>query len=189
MRHGSEGHHSAIDALDQVSQGGRNLLHTKFQMLSIFSCRIFRLLLSWQKQFLYIHSFNLSTSSAGVFSLDFFLPFCLFLGRGLICVGFPQGDPSLPTGADGKALQRQGRNESLVAPPGEEVGSWGIDGIVGDGVGVDPWVASQVDPFMSSLREALLRHRPADVPAYVSAFSADRQRQRQLQREKETVLT
>lgn len=48
---------------------------------------------------------------------------------------------------------------------------------------VDPWVASQVDPFMSSLREALLRDRPANVPAYVFAFSADREHQR----EKEAV--
>lgn len=71
-------------------------------------------------------------------------------------------------------------------PLGKEGGGGGVaaDGIVGDGVGVDPWVASQVEPFMSSLREALLRDRPVDIPAYVSVFSADRRRRR----EKETVL-
>lgn len=48
-------------------------------------------------------------------------------------------------------------------------------GVVAGGADVEPWVASQVDPFMSALRQALLRDRPGDVSAYASAFAADRQ--------------
>lgn len=83
---------------------------------------------------------------------------------------------SIPT--DDQALPREGGKLPPDVSLGKEGGrGGGVDGAV-DGVVVDPWVASQVDPFMSSLREALLRDRPPDVPAYVSDFSADRQRQR-----------
>lgn len=73
-----------------------------------------------------------------------------------------------------------GEEQSLHVPSGEGGGGrGGVDGTVGDGAGVvDPWVASHVDPFMSSLREALLRDRPSNVPAYVSSFSADCQRKK-----------
>lgn len=118
--------------------------------------------------------------------------FCLFIswcGRDLICFDLNvQADPPPSTPTVGKALPRPGGgNRPLDVPLGTEGGGGGVvDGIVRDGVGVDPWVASQVEPFMSSLREALLRDRPADIPGYVSAFSADRQHRRQ--REKGTVL-
>lgn len=49
----------------------------------------------------------------------------------------------------------------------------GSGGGGGGADGVEPWVASQVDPFMSALRLALLRDRPKDVPAYASMFSAN----------------
>ncbi|CAM9619568.1 unnamed protein product, partial [Ectocarpus sp. 13 AM-2016] len=40
------------------------------------------------------------------------------------------------------------------------------------------WAATHVDPFISTLRRDLLRDRPADVPAYVSAFSTHWQQER-----------
>lgn len=104
--------------------------------------------------------------------------FCRFISwnwsRHDLCRSSTQADPPPSTRGDGKA----GGEQPLNVPPGKGGGGGRADdGIVDGGVGVDPWVASQVDPFMSSLREALLRDRPADVPAYAFAFSADRQNQ------------
>lgn len=43
----------------------------------------------------------------------------------------------------------------------------------GDETQGDPWVLSEVDPFVLALRRALLRDRPADLSAYVAEFAAD----------------
>lgn len=37
--------------------------------------------------------------------------------------------------------------------------------------GANEWVASEVDPFLSAMREAILRERPVDVPAFASNFA------------------
>ncbi len=75
----------------------------------------------------------------------------------------------------GATLQTEQRKNTLVAPSGEGDGRR-PEGIISGSVGADPWVVSEVDPFLTALRQTLLRDRPADVPAAASAFSADWQR-------------
>lgn len=75
----------------------------------------------------------------------------------------------------GVPLQAEQRIDTIAAPSGEGDGRRS-EGIFDGSVDADAWVVSQVDPFLSALRQVLLRDRPADIPAAASAFSADWQR-------------
>ena len=61
------------------------------------------------------------------------------------------------------AASSKARPEAPAAPAAET-----SEATTGCDVSVDRWVASEVDPFLSAVRQGLLRDRPADIPTYVS---------------------
>lgn len=66
-----------------------------------------------------------------------------------------------------------GTTASLLSDEAENI--WGKDKKMdgSDETQDDPWVLSEVDPFVLALRRALLRDRPSDLSAYVAEFAVN----------------